>query len=286
MGECRPLGSLQGWRYCSPPRGCCGHAVGLNGATRRGRSLADPPRPSTTSRSTARAPSSSRCRTVASATTRGTTSGATPVSARAGPCPTAFPSRTDSSRSASSALAESVTYPSDFLRRTFADLFPELDPATQLVLEPAPPRPQRLPPKALHSDGELRVAFVGSFHVHKGARVFLDLARTTREIDGRRIRWYILGGGDPTLLREARALPDVTIRGYYRAGTLSALLRTLGIDVALLLSVWPETYGITLDECQHAGVAIACTAAGAMAERYTGASGPALSLLARLRAEA
>lgn len=184
------------------------------------------------------------------------------------------------------ALAQSVTYPSDFLRRTFADLFPKLDPATQLVLEPAPPRPQSLPPKALHSDGELRIAFVGSFHVHKGARVFLDLARTTREIEGRRLRWYILGGGDSMLLREARALPGVTIRGYYRAGTLSGLLRTLGIDVALLLSVWPETYGITLDECQHAGVAIACTAAGAMAERYTGASGPALSVLARLRAEA
>jgi glycosyltransferase involved in cell wall biosynthesis len=39
------------------------------------------------------------------------------------------------------------------------------------------------------------------------------------------------------------------------------------VDLALLLSIWPEAYGLTLDECWRAGVPVIAFDHGAMAER-------------------
>ena len=57
------------------------------------------------------------------------------------------------------------------------------------------------------------------------------------------------------------------MRGYWRSGTLPRVLRRGAVDLALLLSVAPEAYGLTLDECWRAGVAAVAFDHGAMAER-------------------
>lgn len=154
----------------------------------------------------------------------------------------------------------SLIFPSDFLRRTYVELFPGLSPERQRIVAPATgiaPLPPRKPGPVRH------VALVGGVQAHKGALVFEDVAR---RID---LRWTVYGGGDPDLLTRLRRLPRVRVRGYYRSGTLPRLLRRDRVDLALLLSIVPESYSLVLDECMMAGVPVVAFDLGAVAERLT-----------------
>jgi len=160
--------------------------------------------------------------------------------------------------------AEAVVFPSRFLRDAHADLVPGLDPARQHVIEPG------TPPFALtleRARGSVRhVAWVGAVQIHKGALVFEQVVRQL-QADAPPLRWTALGGGDAALLARFRRLPRLAVRGYWRTGALPLLLRRLEVDLALLLSIWPESYGLTLDECWRAGVPVVAFDHGAMAER-------------------
>jgi glycosyltransferase involved in cell wall biosynthesis len=106
------------------------------------------------------------------------------------------------------------------------------------------------------------VAYVGSVKAHKGALLFEELV-------GRfpKLTWSVLGGGDPEILARLRRLPRVTVRGYYRAGSLPGLLRRRRVGLALMLSIVPESYGLTLDESLSAGVPVIAFDHGAVAAR-------------------
>ncbi len=163
--------------------------------------------------------------------------------------------------------ADAVVYASDFLRHTYRELVSGLDPARQHVIEPpSVSAPVRVPPLAPRP--RIRhLAYVGSVQAHKGALVLEALIR--RLGDGRYpdLRWSVYGGGDRQILGRLRRLPAVRIRGYYRAGALPRRLRDDGVDLALLLSIWPESYALTLDECLLAGVPAAAFDHGALGER-------------------
>jgi glycosyltransferase involved in cell wall biosynthesis len=156
------------------------------------------------------------------------------------------------------ASASALIFPSEFLRRTYAELFPGLDPERQRIVPPTPgiaPLPPREPGPLRHA------ALVGGVQAHKGALVFEEVAR---QVD---LRWTVYGGGDPELLTRLRRLPRVRVRGYYRGGTLPGLLRRDRVDLALLLSIVPESYSLVLDECAAAGVPVVAFELGAVAER-------------------
>jgi glycosyltransferase involved in cell wall biosynthesis len=150
------------------------------------------------------------------------------------------------------------------------------------VIAPAGPRP----PAELPQRGRrwtprrpLHVAWVGSVLPHKGALVFEAAVRLLAgAAEGPRFTAY--GGGEAQILRRWRHLPGLRVRGYYRAGSLAALLRRDGVDLALLLSVVPETYSLALDECLAAGVAALAFDHGALGERL--GSGAGLLLDAQL----
>lgn len=157
--------------------------------------------------------------------------------------------------------ASVLIFPSEFLRRIYAELFPGLPPERQRVVPlagaiaplPAPePRPVR------------HVALVGGVQAHKGALIFEEVVRG---LAGEELRWTTYGGGDPELAMRLRRLTRVRIRGYYRSGTLPSLLRRDGVDLALLLSIVPETYSLSLDECAAAGVPVVAFDLGAVGER-------------------
>jgi len=156
--------------------------------------------------------------------------------------------------------ASALIFPSEFLLRTYAELFPELPPERQRIVAPtggiAPPSP-RNPGPVRH------VALVGGVKAHKGALVFEEVVR---RMQGQGLRWSAYGGGDPELLARLRRLP-VRVRGYYRSGTLPRLLRRDGVDLALLLSIVPESYNLVLDECAAAGVPVVAFDLGAVGER-------------------
>jgi glycosyltransferase involved in cell wall biosynthesis len=174
--------------------------------------------------------------------------------------------------------AAAIVYPSSFLARTHDELFggagsaaaqviaPAGSPARLRARAPTPPRPPR------------HIAWVGAVKPHKGTLVF-EAAVRRLAAGGRRPRLSAYGGGDAEILARWRRLPGLRVRGYYRAGTLPALLRRDGVDLALLLSVVPESYGLALDECAAAAVPVVAFDHGALAERIA-AAGSGLLLAA------
>ena len=101
--------------------------------------------------------------------------------------------------------------------------------------------------------------------------MFEEVVRAARRQGREAVRWSAYGGGDTEILRRLRRL-GVAVHGYYRAGSLPALLRRDAVDVALLLSIWPETYTLVVDECLMAGVPVVAFDLGAPAERLRGAT--------------
>jgi glycosyltransferase involved in cell wall biosynthesis len=206
--------------------------------------------------------------------------------------------------------AAAVVYPSAFLARAHDDLFavagasaariippagsgsasaastsawppaaPDPDPTDEQRVAPASPAPV-LSPSPPATRAPRHIAWVGAVQPHKGALVFEAAVRSLAAA-GRRPRLTAYGGGDPEILRRWRRLPGLRVRGHYRAGSLPALLARDGVDLALLLSVVPESYGLTLDECADAGVPVLAFDVGAIAERIA-AAGSGLLLAAAL----
>jgi glycosyltransferase involved in cell wall biosynthesis len=111
------------------------------------------------------------------------------------------------------------------------------------------------------------VAYIGSVQPHKGALVFEEVVRRLPPETHPDLRWSAYGGGDPDLLLRLRRVPRVKVRGYYRAGSLVRLLEQDRVDLALLLSIVPESYSLALSECFAAGVPVVAFDHGAIAER-------------------
>lgn len=182
-----------------------------------------------------------------------------------------------SRRSLAARLVSSVEraiFPSAFLERTHLNLFPGLEmertrvePPISLARRVVGSRPQA-PPR--------RIAFVGAAKRFKGAELFADLVA---DLSPRHpeIEWHAFGGGDTALLRKLRE-EGVLVHGYYRAGTLPAQLARHQIDLALLLSIVPESYGLTLDECALARVPFLTFDLGAQADRAAALGGSVVPL--------
>jgi glycosyltransferase involved in cell wall biosynthesis len=161
--------------------------------------------------------------------------------------------------------AAAVVFPSDFLRRAHEQLFSPLPSARLHVIAPAAaavapswrPEPAR---QVRH------VACVGWMHSHKGTGLFEEVLRLLGSLARRGVRFSAYGGGDPDLLRRLRRL-GVVVRGYYRRGRLPELLVRDRVDLAVLPSIVPESYGLVLDECRMAGVRVLAFDCGALGER-------------------
>jgi glycosyltransferase involved in cell wall biosynthesis len=167
--------------------------------------------------------------------------------------------------------AAAVVYLSVFLRERLAALVPGLDPERQHVIAPSSSG-SAVPKKESPRSDALHAAFVGAVKPHKGALVFEQVVRAARGRSSMAVRWSAYGGGDTSILRRLRAL-GVSVHGYYRADSLPDLLRRDGVDVALVLSIWPETYTLVVDECLLAGVPVVAFDMGAPAERLRGGRG-------------
>lgn len=166
------------------------------------------------------------------------------------------------------AVAERVEFPSEEARRDHLALFPALDAGRTEVRPPERFRSAAALPRRAPASPPRRIALVGAAHRHKGAALFAEVvARVRARRPGWPGTWHVLGGGDPGLLAALRALGGVRIHGYYRAGTLPARLHEHRIDLALLLSPWPETYCLAVDECAEAGVPMLAFDLGAGAAR-------------------
>ena len=188
------------------------------------------------------------------------------------------------------AAAVAVVHASPFLARAHGDLFGEAGASNVQVIPPAPfpastavsirpPSPRSTAATRIHKTRASNapapphhVAWVGAVQAHKGALVFeaaVECLAATRLSP----RLSAYGGGDPMILRRWRRLPGLQVRGYYRSGSLPAMLRRDHVDLALLLSVVPESYSLVLDECSAAAVPVVAFDLGAFGDRLAAGAG-------------
>jgi len=154
------------------------------------------------------------------------------------------------------AAATALIFPSQFLLDQHRRLFSLPDLVAE-VIEPG------VPAASVNEGGWKRaIAFAGSAKRHKGAHLIPEIAQRLPNAD-----IHIFGGGDEDLLRAMRRIPNITVHGYFRAGTLPSLLARHGVGLVVLPSIWPETHSLILSEAWLAGAAVAAFDLGAPAER-------------------
>jgi len=110
----------------------------------------------------------------------------------------------------------------------------------------------------------LNVVFLGNFTVVKGADSFLEAAAVLRQDN---IVFTICGRIDEPYRERLRTadLPNLRVEGGFAPGELD-LSR---FEVSVHLSIWPETYCLTLSEAWKAGVVPIVTSCGALADRVS-----------------
>jgi glycosyltransferase involved in cell wall biosynthesis/spore maturation protein CgeB len=110
----------------------------------------------------------------------------------------------------------------------------------------------------------LKVAILGNFTYQKGAD---NMCRILNELRDEDIEFCVLGRVDPPYdkILQALSLEKLTIKGQYRFDELPVILQDF--DISLHLSIWPETYCLTLSEAWKNGLVPIVTDLGATGER-------------------
>lgn len=165
------------------------------------------------------------------------------------------------------AFVTSTPATADYVRA----FYPEAT-ARVAVIEMVDAAPAALPPPDAAGTGTpdprrpMRVAVLGNVVDHKGARTLLELVRIT---EGEGFVFEVFGYVETYLVAafEAQAGERLILRGGYTREEVPALLA--GCDVSLHLSLWPETYMISLTEAWRAGLIPIVTDLGAPGERVS-----------------
>ena len=130
---------------------------------------------------------------------------------------------------------------------------------TSTSVRAAPSRPLR------PADARLKVAVIGNFLRQKGADTVLRIIET---VEPTLFEFHLLGKAEAqyedVLNRDKR--PNIIYHGRHGIGDLDELDNC---DVAVFLSIWPETFCISLSEAWQRGVVPIVTAMGALGDRVT-----------------
>ncbi len=120
-----------------------------------------------------------------------------------------------------------------------------------------------LPMQQSHQ-GRLKIAVPGNFTRNKGGAELIHVLNQLRydEVD-----ISIVGPvqDDYQAILEVLKIPNLTLRGAYKPGTLKQILA--GHDLSIHFSIWPETYCISLSEAWAAGLVPIVSDIGALGER-------------------
>ena len=176
--------------------------------------------------------------------------------------------RDDHRREASRLIdhAHALVFPSEAARAIVASRVPSLPPASRVVPHGYPTPP--LDPRQARGPA-LQIAFLGEVaYKTKGATQVLELLGRCRDLD---VVWHVFGGVDTFGYRkelEQLGLGDrLVLHGPYRREQIRSLLREHGIDLAVLLPTWPETFSFTVSEALTAEIPLLVKNIGAPADR-------------------
>ena len=137
-------------------------------------------------------------------------------------------------------------------------------PATRPVVQPHENDAALSDPPATVATTLCRVCVIGAIGIHKGYQVVLDCARDAAE---RRLPLEFVVVGHTIDDRRLLATGRVFVTGGYTADEAVALIKAQNATLALLPSIFPETWCLSLAEAWRAGLRVVAFDIGAQAER-------------------
>ena len=144
-----------------------------------------------------------------------------------------------------------------------------LKPNELKVLEipsPSSLEPVRLNNEKMHNE-ELVVGFVGLFSKKKGAFLFAKLV-TMLSIEFPKVKWKVFGDiVEFALADQLTSLYGVEFLGPYQHENIRSLIKKQNVRIGLVLSIWPETFSLTLSEILDSNCLAIVTNLGAPADR-------------------
>ncbi|AFT84802.1 putative glucosylltransferase [Paraburkholderia phenoliruptrix BR3459a] len=158
-----------------------------------------------------------------------------------------------------------LVFNTDGALRTYAEMYPSVRQHASAHVLPVPVLDG--PVRALQrSSRPLKVALLGNVTYQKGGDV---ICRALPLLQGAPVEFHVFGrvDGSYSHLRDRRAFPNVIVHGQYSADAPPPEL--LDCDVSIHVSVWPETYCLTLSEAWQLGLVPIVTDIGALGERVT-----------------
>ncbi len=115
---------------------------------------------------------------------------------------------------------------------------------------------------------QLNIAIIGAIGPHKGSQLLLDCAKNALK-EGLPLHFHLIGYSN--IDEQLMALENVTVSGEYKSQeSLQQLILSNQCQVALFLSVWPETFCYTLTEALRNHLYPIALNYGAIAERIKG----------------
>ena len=137
-------------------------------------------------------------------------------------------------------------------------------PATQPVAVPHEDDAGLPEPPPVAPSSHCRVCVVGAIGIHKGYQVVLDCARDAAE-RSLPLEFVVVGHtiDDSRLMATGR----VFVTGVFAAAEAVSLIKAQKASLAMLPSIWPETWCLSLGEAWRAGLRVAAFDIGAPAER-------------------
>ncbi|MBU9332414.1 glycosyltransferase family protein [Burkholderia multivorans] len=156
-----------------------------------------------------------------------------------------------------------LVFNTQYSHRTFAQIYPAVRQHAHTRVLPVPipdggiQRQQRAPQP-------LKIALLGNLTFQKGGDV---LARALPSLATAPVEFHIFGRVDPQYsgLSNQDKHKNVIVHGAYDAGKLPDALREC--QVSLHISIWPETYCLTLSEAWQLGLVPIVADIGALGER-------------------
>lgn len=147
-----------------------------------------------------------------------------------------------------------------------ASIYPEIAKHPNQYLAPVPIPPIAKIEQQPSQPIPLKVAVMGNFLHHKGADTILSAMKA---LQNEAIEFHVFGNMDSMYLEQMDSLLEksVCLHGPYSTEKMPTAL--WDCHVSLHVSIWPETYCLTLSEASTIGLVPVVTDIGALGERVT-----------------